>query len=466
MSGESESHPRRQKARAYFDRANEAALKDNFDYAIQMYQEACKLVPEELMFRQALRSVERKRFSNEPSKVSRLVVTKNQPIRLRAKADCARKNWSQALQVCEEAFVHNPWDVAASRIAAEAAENLNLPQVAIWLMESVLAQGGDDLHFLRHAAHVFELGGAWTKAIQIWERVRKLQPSDESAPRKINALSASATITKAGLGVAVARTENSAAEAAARMEAEAEDLKRNAQTPEQRWRKEIEDHPTNSRPYLEWAEALTSTGRLDEAEKVLSKAIKVIPDDELLLTTHADTQIARLRRAVEAWTRKAAEDPRDPEAKAKLQQLREMHRDYELRVFRRRVTTHPDDADLRLLLGQRLAQAGQHDEAIAEFQHARNDGRLKVQALLLMASSFEANGALKLAERSLQDALKAVDTDDQSTLNALHYRLGRVFETIGDPKKAEDHYNEVAANDYTYEDVAQRLRALSQRDDS
>ena len=48
-----------------------------------------------------------------------------------------------------------------------------------------------------------------------------------------------------------------------------------------------------------------------------------------------------------------------------------------------------------------------------------------------------------------------------ANLNALHYRLGRVAEAQGNTEAAEEHYNEVAANDYTYLDVAQRLRNLN-----
>jgi hypothetical protein len=75
--------------------------------------------------------------------------------------------------------------------------------------------------------------------------------------------------------------------------------------------------------------------------------------------------------------------------------------------------------------------------------------------------SFEAEGALKLAERSYQDALKGADPEDLTTLNALHYRLGRVYEAMGNSTAAEEHYNEVAANDYGYLDVAERLRSLN-----
>lgn len=465
MPTDADNNPRRQKADVMFKTGTDAAMKNNDEYAIDMYQNACKLVPDELTYRNALRGVERRRFANDPGKVGRLVGAKNQPIRLRAKAAMASKNYAQALLICEEAFVHNPWDVAAASIAAEAAENLNIPNLAMWFVESVYPQAGDDDGFLRHAAHVFELNEAWQKAILCWERIRKIKPHDEAARQKINALSANATITKSGLKQSIAKADAPPVdEGPTQAELEAEELKKNALTPDQRWAKEIEEDPSEVRAYVDWASSLRARGRLDEAEKVLAKGIKANPNDATLIEAHADVQMARLRRAIDVYTQKVKEVPRDVDSKAKLQQLTDMLRDYELKEFRRRVGLHPDDADLRLQLGTRLQQAGQHNEAIAEFQQARNDPRMKVQALMALAVSFEANGVMKLAERSLLDALKAADPEDASLMNALHYRLGRIYETQGETKKAEDHYNEVANNDYTYEDVAQRLQDLAKGD--
>ena len=125
------------------------------------------------------------------------------------------------------------------------------------------------------------------------------------------------------------------------------------------------------------------------------------------------------------------------------------------------MASQDEDLSIQLQLGIRLARAGKHQEAIGSFQQARNSPEHRVEALHQAGLSFEAVGNPKLAERSYQEALKGVKSDDTNTLNALHYRLGRVAEAQGNYKDAEEHYNEVAANDYSYLDVAERLKNIA-----
>ena len=83
MSAESDS-PDLQKAQTFFKYGNDAAHKGNHDYAIDMYKQCCKIVPDNLVYRQALRGIERRKFNNDPGKVGMLVGAKNQPILFRA----------------------------------------------------------------------------------------------------------------------------------------------------------------------------------------------------------------------------------------------------------------------------------------------------------------------------------------------------------------------------------------------
>jgi tetratricopeptide (TPR) repeat protein len=205
--------------------------------------------------------------------------------------------------------------------------------------------------------------------------------------------------------------------------------------------------------------------RLDDAEKVLALALKRIPGDTLLQSQHGEIQMARILKHIDHWSKKVEADPSDPNARAKLDQLNDTRNKYEIKEIQRLLTHRADDLNLHFRLGQCMARTGLHDAAIAEFQKARASPELKVEALRHAGMSFEANGVMKLAERSYQDALKeleATEPNNQATLLDLHYRLGRVAEGIGNLQTAEDHYNEVAAIDYGYLDVAARLRSLNQ----
>ncbi len=452
------------KARQFFEHARDAAEKRNFDYALKLFGEALKLEPLNLTYRQSQRAAMRLKLGNDPSKVGMFAGARVQPLHLRMRAEKAKSNWARVLELAEDAFAIQPWDVGTAQYAAEAAQKLGRKDLACWLIESVLAQAESDAGYFKQLAGIYEWSEQYQKAINCWERVRKLDPSDETAKRQINALSASATIQRSGLNQALGRDESDEPSAQARATAKGlEDLKARAETPEQRLLREIEEEPDHVGHYLDLADLYRHSNRLDEAEKVLTRGRKANPEDQLLRSAHSDVQIARLKRAIAAWTRKLEQDPDDADATAKLQTLREKLDAFEINELKNRVKQEPTHLPTRLEYGTVLARLGRHDEAIAEFQQARAHPGLKVKALQLAGQSFEAKGLPKLAERQYLDALKQADADDLATVMALNYRLGRVYESTGDLTAAETHYNEVAANDYTYQDVAERLRALNQK---
>ena len=257
----------------------------------------------------------------------------------------SKGNFHQALEICEEAFVNNPWDVAASRVAAEAAEGMGLTRVAQWYVESVQTVT-KDVDFFKFSAHIHEENQSWNKAIACWEQVKKLNPNDQDANRQINALSAAGTIKRAGLDDALDKRAHDAAkvEAAESLDAKLERLKQEQLTPEQRMVKEILANPGAVHAYVELAEIYRNRGDLDKAEKVLAKGLKANADDQGLMAIYEDTQISRLKRAVEAQSQRVMQHPEDTAAKAKLDQVTDMLSKYEIEAFRRRVTLHPEDA--------------------------------------------------------------------------------------------------------------------------
>ena len=451
-----------QKAETFFKYGNEAASKGNIAYAFDMYRNACKIAPMEIRYRQAIRNVARKKFDNDPSKVGRLAGAKLQPLRLRIRTAKARSHWPETLALCEDAFFHNPWDVTLSRDYAEAAEALGAPMLARWSLESVQAQAASEVGFWKHMARVYEACGDFQRAILCWERIRKLSPHDEDATHQIHALSASQTIHGTGLHEQVRREQDT--QQANSVAEEAEALRgKPTLSPEQQLTQEIEADPSQPGPYLQLATLYRDRGFLDKARDILSRGLQAKPDGDRLRDAYAEVQMARLKQAIDALKAQGHGAPLDADSQSKLKKLTAKLADYELADLRRRLEAMPDDPRLHFELAGRLAAAGDHDAAIASYQVARGSAVYKVRALIGAGGSFEANGVPKLAERSYADALKAADADDQDQLNDIRYRLGRVAEQLGNLEDAEGHYNEVAANNYGYLDVAKRLRSLNQR---
>jgi tetratricopeptide (TPR) repeat protein len=466
MSAGSDPNGRLEKAKAFFGYGNDAAQKGTDVYAAQMYKEACKLAPENLVYRQSLRGVQRRRFNNDPSKVGRMVGLKLQPLRIRIGSAKRSQKWSDMLDHCEEVLAQSPWDLTASVDAAEAAENLGLKKIAQYMIEAVIPQGEKDEKFLRSAAHFEEFAEDFQKAIWCWEKLRQLMPQDEEARKKVNDLTAKAAIKKSGLQESIDKKSGTTLGSSGPekdLPPDAEELRARMVSPEKRYLQEIEETPERIGPYLALAEHYKHEGRLKEAEDILAKGVKSNPEDHYLQGSYAEVQISRIRVAIDAYTRKVAKEPLDTELKDKLEQLKVALYKYELKELRRKVNVAPEELKLRMLLGKKLAEGGKHDEAIAEFQQARGSNELKVQALLNAGLSFMANGVMKLAERNFSEAIRLAEAGDVATLNELNYFLGRIAEEQGNKAIAEEHYNEVAANDYSYRDVANRLRKLGEK---
>ncbi|MDR3634503.1 MAG: tetratricopeptide repeat protein [Isosphaeraceae bacterium] len=456
MSSGSDKH---QKAKIFFETGNDAALKGNFDYAIQMYQEACKLHPDNLMYRQALRGVVRRKFGGDPKKVGMMSGPKNQSIRMKARSAKGKGNFDEALALCEQAFVNNPWDIGAARDAAEAAEGAGYLVVAAWLVESVLPMA-NDVDFFRFAGHIYEINEDWPKAINCWERVKKINQYDEDASRQINALSAKATIKRSGLGEAINKQPEGGS-GPEKHQPDLEELKQEKLPPEVRLKREIQEHPDRVTSWLALADIFRSRSQLEEAQKLLAEGLKANPRDPNLTEVLAEVQMARLDRAITQYKQQSLERPHDTAIKGKLAQIVEKRNEYELMEAQRKAQLHPEDFQIQFNLGMVLQKLGKNKEAIGAFQMASSGPSLRVKALYQTGLCFEADGLLKLAERKYQDALKALEEGDVENLKAIHYQLGRVAEAQGNGSVAEEHYNEVAAIDFSYKDVAERLRNLS-----
>src|SRR5262249_21652041 len=106
------------------------------------------------------------------------------------------RNYLKVLEHGEEVLANNPWESSAQMDMAEAADALDLLDVAIWILEQARQKDPNDAPINRSLARLYEKRGNFAQAIALWELGRKVDPADIEAAHKAKDLAASETIAR------------------------------------------------------------------------------------------------------------------------------------------------------------------------------------------------------------------------------------------------------------------------------
>jgi len=158
------------------------------------------------------------------------------------------------------------------------------------------------------------------------------------------------------------------------------------------------------------------------------------------------------RRAEQEKTEEAADLARRMAAQANQ---------IELEVFAARSSRTPGNSLLQYELGLRLKRAGKFKEAIQAFQAARGETRQKALVEIHLGESFQYIRQFRLALSSYEAAVLAADSADVETKKLALYRAGVLAAELNDRERAEKHLTQLAAIDFGYRDVADRLDKLA-----
>lgn len=451
-----------------FGAGSDAVTKGNFAYAVDSFTKCCKLAPEKLIYRQALRGAERKMYGDN-RKGGMMAGLKMKPAMMKLKAAKARKKWTEVAEHAEDALHHNPWDPDALYELGYACKELEWTDVGIWVMETARDAARDRADVFRLLADLYEQGHEFDKAGKALAMVQKLDPSDHDAASRARQMAASSTIQRIGdVDEAAPATPGTAATPA---------VPAKPQTYEERVRSEIEalqarlaDEPANVSLHLDLAESHRKLGDYTAAAKSYQQALDAAgggdPDIRARLL---DCQIQPLRQNLEVIKdRLEKADPAAPDAAERAQKLRVKQRAFEAEIVKREVELYrfriqfkPDDFEAQYELGYRLLRLGQVDDAIKALQQGRKHHGKQVDAYFYLGKAFMQKKNPALAESNLAAALDACPESDEDRRKNILYHRARVAEERKDTESALKFYNEIATLDYGYRDVAQRIDAIN-----
>ncbi|MCZ6917589.1 MAG: tetratricopeptide repeat protein [Gemmatimonadetes bacterium] len=133
-----------------------------------------------------------------------------------------------------------------------------------------------------------------------------------------------------------------------------------------------------------------------------------------------------------------------------------------LREFRRGIEANIDDADASAHydLGVAFKEMGLVDEGIAEFQKALRNPDIRLQASEALGHCFYEKGQLQVAATVMRRAVEADPAGDEGKIGLLYW-LGRCDEEQQRGEGALTYYQRVFAVDINFQDVGQRVDALT-----
>jgi tetratricopeptide (TPR) repeat protein len=391
----------------------------------------------------------------------------------------SKGQWREAFAAACEALKPNPWETATLLDVAEAYHQLGSDECQLFTLRWALDAAPRDVTVNRRAAETLARLGQFDQAISCWRRVEQARPGDQAAAKAISQLSVEKTIQQGGYDQDLLQGAESGplpSETAIRQRVaqargdSSESPKPKSKQADPAREKElldaIEAAPAEVANYLELADVFTAQNRLRETTEILSRALAASGGGDL--TVRERLEDAHLRRAQHdvAVAQRRAEQEKTEEAAELARRMASRANQAELEVYEARAARNPGNTLLQYELGLRCKRAGKFKEAIQAFQAARDDARNKAAVQLQLGESFQHIRQFTLALSSYEAAAEAADHMQLETQKLALYRAGVLAADLKDLDRAEKHLTRLAAIDFGYRDVADRLDKLAALRDS
>ncbi|MEX0612139.1 MAG: tetratricopeptide repeat protein [Pirellulales bacterium] len=465
----------RQRLQAVFEHALRSAEKADYDYAHDLLAQCLVDDPANLIYLQHFLGNLAQKYGNS-KKGSRFASLRSKGSRMTLNKSAGKGQWREAFAAACEALKSNPWDTTTLLNVADAYQQLGSDECQLFTLRWALDAAPKDVTVNRRAAETLTRLGQFDQAIACWRRVVQAKPDDEEAAKAISQLSVEKTIQQGGYNQELlqgATSGSSELEASVRERvAKARGDSSRAAKPQADAAREkelleaIESSPADVASYLELADLFTARNRLREAGEILARALAASGGGDL--TVRERLEDAQLRRAHQqvAVAQRRAEEEKTQEAAELARRMAAQANQAELEVYAARSARNPGNTLLQYELGLRCKRAGKFKEAIQAFQAARDDARNKAMVQLHLGESFQHIRQFLLALSSYEAAIEAADHMQLDTKKLALYRAGVLAADLKDLDRAEKHLTQLAAIDFGYRDVADRLDKLAAIRDS
>ncbi len=427
-----------------FEHASKQMAQENYDYATELFSQCVLGDPSNLSYVQSYLGNLKKKYNNNKTG-SKLAILKERGARSKIKKALAKSHWEDVISNGLKVLVVNPWDVPALTSMATASDEMGDDETEMAYLKAALEANPKNPAVNRQCAMALAARQQFDQAIACWHRVEQVRPNDEEAQRAIASLAVEKTILKGKYDESDPSKKLGKGQEPDQHD---QDL-----TVEKRLQQQIGRNPEELSSYFELAQVHINNEKYKEAEEVLAAALEVSDGDPDVRERLDDVQLRRLRQQISF-----AENDGDQETKEKL---RKELCEKELIVYKNRCERYPNNLAFKYDLGLRYQINGQYNEAIKEFQQARNDPRRKGVCMLALGQCFQQIKQYRLASSHYHSAVDEIPDRDAKNKKKSLYLAGKLALAMNDLDSADKYLTVLAGLDFTYKDVSALLDKIA-----
>jgi tetratricopeptide (TPR) repeat protein len=433
----------------------------NFGYAVQLLQPLLKAHPEFLAGRQLARKAAIAKTAGKKGLLGGLSSASFSTMKVQG---LIKKDPAAAMDAAEKILENEPYNVQVNNLLRDAAMAANIPEVAAFALETIIAGNPRETKILHELARHHMQQGNPHKAVEVYSRITEIVPNDLAAIKGGKDASAAASMQKGGW-----EREGSTYRDLLKDEEQAVTLEQQSRVVRsddmieqllEGLRARIEREPDSVDAARKIAELCEQKEDFESATNWYNYAAGLTGNsDQALVRKAADLRLRQFDVAIAAREEFIAANPDSEEAaqyKAELESLATQRAEALLDEANRRVERNPTDLQFRYELGEILMNLHRYQEAIPELQKARMNPNARIRSMCLLGQCFTARAMYDLAAKTLSDACAELTLMDAVKKDVV-YNLGLVYEKMGDKEKSVACMKQIYEIDYGYRDVAARV---------
>lgn len=375
-----------------------------------------------------------------------------------------KKDPAKQLETAEGLLAKDPTNVPALKMLAEAAGGLNLPETVAFALDAVREIEPTNRSNLLALGEAWLAAGKPTEALQVADEILRDKPTDAEAQNLMRKASVAQTVAKHKWDDQATYRDK------LKDEAQAVSLEQSAKvvTGDVMAARLLEEslarvakEPNNLNHYRSVSQAYRQMGKLEDALVWVRKAREqpAGKTDAALEKQESELATAVIELHTKAAEAAVAAAPGDAAAQAKLEAARKELAEFKLTEARRYIERYPNDYPARYNFGALLLEAGQTDQAIAQFQQAQKGPPVRVASLVGLGRCFKAKRLFDLAVTQF-NAAKTELTQMDDTKKEVIYELGTCFELMGKADAAIEEFKVIYSEDIGFRDVADKVNAF------